>query len=210
MDIIGKKYNKLTCLRKDETKDKRYYVFRCDCGNEKSIIASNVVGGYSTSCGCVKLLGNNTKHGGKGTRLYQIWKSMRERCNNPKTNRHSIYHDKGIRVCKEWDDFALFREWALSNGYGDKLTIDRIDGNKGYYPENCRWATYLEQNNNTKNVKLITYNGKTQGYSMWERELGFPIGTISRRKLRGWEIERILTTPVNHFKANSSTKLTRH
>lgn len=192
MDIIGKKYNKLTCVKKDENKDKRYYIFRCDCGNEKSIIASNVIGGYSTSCGCVKLKGNNTKHGGKGTRLYHIWKSMRERCNNPNTNRHHIYHDRGIRICKEWDDFSVFREWALSNGYNETLTIDRINGNLGYHPDNCRWATYTEQANNSSNAKMITYNGKTQSQSEWGRELGINHSTISDRAKKGWSVERVL------------------
>lgn len=191
MDIIGKKYNKLTCIKKDENKDKRYYIFRCDCGNEKSIIASNVKSGLSTSCGCVKLKGNNTKHGGKGTRLYHIWKSMRERCNNPNTNRHHIYHDRGIRICKEWDDFSVFREWSLKNGYTEELTIDRINGELGYCPENCRWSTYLEQANNTRNVKLLTHNGKTQSHSMWERELGLSRGLIYSRIKNGWTGENL-------------------
>jgi len=191
MDIIGKKYNKLTCVKKDENKDKRYYIFRCDCGNEKSIIAQNVVGGYSTSCGCVKSKGNNTKHGGKGTRLYHIWKSMRERCNNPNTNRHHIYHDRGIRICEEWDDFSVFREWALSSGYSETLTIDRVDGNLGYCPDNCRWATYREQANNSSNAKMITYNGKTQSQSAWGREFGIHQSTISDRVRKGWSIERV-------------------
>ena len=193
MDIIGKKYNKLTCVKKDENKDKRYYIFRCDCGNEKSIIASNVIGGYSTSCGCVKLKGNNTKHGGKGTRLYHIWKSMRERCNNPNTNRHHIYYDRGIEICKEWDNFSVFREWALLNGYNDLLTIDRINGDNGYCPDNCRWATYTEQANNSSNAKMITYNGKTQSQSEWGRELGINHSTISNRMKKGWSIERVLS-----------------
>lgn len=193
MNVIGNKYNKLTCLRKDELKDKRYYIFKCDCGNEKSIICYNVIGGYSTSCGCVKLKGNNTKHGGKGTRLYNIWKSMRERCNNPNTINHSIYFDKGITVCSEWDNFSLFREWAFKNGYSDKLTIDRINGEVGYSPKNCRWATYLEQNNNTRNVKPITFNGKTQSYSMWERELGLSRGLISSRIKKGYPVEKALS-----------------
>jgi len=197
MNIIGKKYNKLTCLRKDETRDSRYYIFRCECGHEKSIISSNVIAGYTTSCGCVYKLGNNTKHGGKGTRLYNIWKTMRERCNNPKCKNHSIYYDKGIRVCSEWDDFSVFRDWSLKNGYSEELTIDRINGELGYYPENCRWATYLEQANNTKNVKLLTHNGKTQSYSMWERELGLTRGLINSRVKKGWSVDRLFIPALN-------------
>lgn len=193
MDIIGKKYNMLTCLKKDESKDKRYYIFKCDCGKEKSIIFQNVLCGYSKSCGCLLLKGNNTKHGGKGTRLYNIWKSMRERCNNPNNINHKTYYDNGIKVCAEWDDFSVFKKWALSNGYSEKLTIDRIDSKGNYNPLNCRWATYIEQANNTKSTRFITFNGKTLSYSQWERELGLSRGLISSRISKGWNIEKVLS-----------------
>ena len=192
-NIIGKKFNMLTCIKKDEEKDKRYYIFKCDCGNEKSIILCNVTGGYSKSCGCLKLKGNNLKHGGKGTRLYNIWKSIRERCNNPKTNRSKNYFEKNIKICSEWDDFSVFKKWALENGYKDNLTIDRKDNKKGYSQENCRWATYEEQANNKTNNKKLTFNGETKTYAEWEKYLGLTRGIISSRVKKGWKIEDILS-----------------
>ena len=92
-------------------------------------------------------MAGNYKHGGAHTRLYNIWKSMRQRCINPKNSRYSVYGAKGIKVCKEWDDFKKFRDWAIKNGYEKNLTIDRIDNSKGYSPKNCRWVSYKIQAN---------------------------------------------------------------
>lgn len=140
----------------------------------------------------------NYKHGGNGTRLYQIWKSMRERCTCPHSNRFQHYGGKGIKVCSEWDDYTKFREWAYQNGYDDTLTIDRIELDKDYCPENCRWATYTEQANNKSNSVHVTFNGETHTYAEWGRILKIEAKTIqSRIKYRGWSVEKALTTPVN-------------
>lgn len=104
---------------------------------------------------------NHLIHGGHGTRLYRIWKSMRQRCNDPNCSNAYRYQHRGITVCTEWDDFSKFREWALLNGYDDSLTIDRINNDLGYFPGNCRWATYKEQNNNRRDNVRIQYKDKS-------------------------------------------------
>lgn len=198
MVVIGKKYNKLTCIGKDESKDSRYYLFQCECGNTKSIIAYNVVSGRTGSCGCVnRAHPPHTKHGGRGTRLYNIWKSMRERCNNPNTNRHQAYHDKGVRVCNEWDDFSKFREWSLENGYANTLSIDRINTSGDYEPSNCRWVTMKEQQNNRTTNVHITINDVTKTLTQWSEATGIKAATLWNRYKRG-DIGDRLIRPIEN------------
>lgn len=96
-------------------------------------------------------MAGNYKHGGVHTRLYNIWKCMRQRCSNPKSSRYSVYGAKGIKVCEEWNDFKRFHDWSMNNGYDEKLTLDRINNDLGYCPQNCRWVTYRRQENNKTN-----------------------------------------------------------
>lgn len=117
---------------------------------------------------------NHLIHGGRKTRLYYIWKTMRQRCNNPKSQKHKSYHDRGITICHEWDDFAVFREWAYSSGYRDDLTIDRIDNDGNYCPENCRWATLTEQARNKQNTLRYEYQGKSLCISEIAEACGVP------------------------------------
>lgn len=99
-------------------------------------------------------------HGMSGTRLHRIWKSMRTRCNNPNCLSYKNYGGRGIKICDEWDEFLNFYNWAIYNGYSDNLTLDRIDNNSGYRPDNCRWVTVKEQCNNQRKNIYVTYNGK--------------------------------------------------
>ena len=139
----------------------------------------------------------NYKHGGKGTRLYTIWKSMRERCACPKQIHYTNYGGKGIKVCPEWNDFAVFRDWAYRNGYTDTLTIDRIDVDGDYCPKNCRWATYTEQANNKSNSVFLEAFGEKHTYADWARIKGIEKRTLwNRIKNLNWPIEKALTVPV--------------
>ena len=130
-------------------------------------------------------------------RLHSIFKHMKDRCYNPKHNSYKYYGGCGIRVCDKWNTphsqkgWRAFRDWALSHGYTDKLTIDRLDVNKGYSPENCRWVTMKVQNNNTRSNRRITYKGKTQTLSQWCEELGKNYFMVHARldKLH-WSIEK--------------------
>ena len=120
---------------------------------------------------------------------------MKKRCTDTKSQWAHIYVGKGIKVCDEWQTYTNFRDWALKNGYNDSLSIDRINNDGDYEPSNCRWATNIEQSNNTSRNVFIEFNGKKQTIRQWERELGFPRHLIQSRLKRGWTIEQALTTP---------------
>jgi len=138
---------------------------------------------------------------GQQTRLYRIWSNMKQRCNNPLNPYYQKYGGRGIDVCDEWQsDFPTFAKWAKDNGYTDDLTIDRIDVNKGYSPENCRFASMDIQANNTTRNHHIAFNGQTKTMSEWANEFGIKYSTLrSRINLLGWDIERALTTPQRTY-----------
>lgn len=137
------------------------------------------------------------KHGMSHTRLYNIWCKMLDRTTNPKNNRYSRYGARGIKVCDDWRSFISFAEWAISSGYNIKLSIDRINNNGNYCPQNCRWATPVQQARNTKSVKLLTYKKETHSVPEWAEKIGIPKYTLHKRLRSGWSIERALTTPVD-------------
>lgn len=121
-------------------------------------------------------------------RLNYLYQNMKLRC------KRATYKQKGIEVCKEWlEDFHTFKAWALSHGYKNNLTLDRIDNNKGYYPENCRWVTMKVQNNNKNNNRFITYKGQTKTLAQWSEELGIKKTTLHNRlNYYGWTIDKAL------------------
>lgn len=135
-----------------------------------------------------------TIHGMSRSRLYQIWNAMRQRCENPKAISYKYYGEKGISVCEEWKEFKNFCAWALNNGYTDYLTLDRKDSNGNYEPSNCKWATNKEQQNHTSYNRLYTYNGETLNVMQWATKFGLPPNMLYKRLLRGWSIEKALTT----------------
>lgn len=139
----------------------------------------------------------NYRHGMRYTRIYNIWKSMQQRCKNPNSINYKNYGAKGVLVCKEWsDNFEAFRDWAMANGYNDNLTIDRINVNGNYEPENCRWVSYKEQANNKSNNRLVEFKGEIHTLGEWSSITGVKLSTIWARLQRGWSIEKTLTTKV--------------
>lgn len=134
------------------------------------------------------------KHDMSRTRLYHIWNSMKQRCSNPNATGYKYYGAKGVAVCEEWQEFQPFCEWAMSNGYADNLTIDRIDSCGNYCPTNCRWATNKEQQNNTSYNRLYTYNGETHSIMEWAQIMHISSNMLYKRLFRGWDIKKALTT----------------
>jgi hypothetical protein len=125
---------------------------------------------------------------------------MKQRCENPKAISFKYYGAKGISVCEEWQTFTGFLEWALSHGYDENLTIDRIDSNRNYDPTNCRWATCKEQQNNTSYNRLYTYMGETHNVMQWAEKFGLPHTTLYNRLRRGWNFEKAITTKRRKYR----------
>lgn len=167
----NEKHNRLTILEEIEPRytsggnKKRMIKVQCECGTIKDTMLTEVINGKIKSCGCYnreKAGKNLITHNLSGTRLYRIWKDMRRRCNNPNRNNYIHYGARGITYSEEWDDYKVFHEWAMSNGYDDALSIDRINHNGNYEPSNCRWIPISEQNSNTcrqKPFKAISPDG---------------------------------------------------
>jgi hypothetical protein len=199
-DLTGVRFGKLLVIERapDKTtgsKPKSMWRCRCDCGKEVIVWSSALTQGTTVSCGCKK-----RKHGySHRERLYDTWLNMKRRCKDPNNKRYEQYGGRGISVCEEWNDYSNFRSWALSSGYSDDLTIDRIDVNGNYCPENCRWANLTEQMNNTTRNRVISFDGKTMTMAQWAKHLGISYGTINHRVQRGWSMERIVSTPQRRY-----------
>lgn len=189
IDLTGKRFGRLEVIGL-AGKDKRQeckWLCKCDCGNTKVVYGYHLRKGHTVSCGC-RMVTSNVTHGESGTRLYRIWQKMLDRCNNPHNQGFKYYGGRGIKVCPEWESYIVFRDWSLSHGYTDELTIDRIDNYKGYEPSNCRWVTMEVQQKNKRTTVWITHNGITETLTGWGRILNIPHSTIQERYRRGCNI----------------------
>lgn len=164
-DYTNLKFGRLTVLQFVQRKERKsYWKCICDCGKEVVLPITYLTTGDTKSCGCLRKekTSNLSRKNSfvKSKRLNSIWANMKRRCYNSKSISYQYYGKKGIKVCDEWkNNFRVFQDWAYENGYDEKLTIDRIDNNKGYSPDNCRWVSSFEQHNNMSTNRSITYNG---------------------------------------------------
>lgn len=193
--LVGKRYTRLIVIQ-ENGRNKHgnvMWLCQCDCGNQLVVSTNSLNRGNTRSCGCLHRdylnnpRPNSMKHGCCNTRLYTIWRDMKLRCYNASQVGYKNYGGRGIVVCNGWlNSFENFYNWAINNGYKDNLTLDRIDNDGNYEPDNCRWITNLEQSNHKRNNKYVTYNGETKTIAEWSRELSISYHLIWNRLKNGW------------------------
>lgn len=202
-NLLHRTFNRLTAIGFVDVNKFRSarWLWRCTCGALRIIVASNVKGGHAKSCGCLERetttaarRARRITHGGRTRPEYRVWNAMRGRCENPTDHAYRHYGGRGILVCERWRKFANF--FADMGERPSGMTLERIDNDKGYSPDNCKWATRIEQANNTRRNRMLTLNGQTMNVSDWARHLGIPYGRLNTRLNElGWSEERALTTP---------------
>lgn len=208
---IGKKYGRLEVLREGkgfaDKNDIHYksYICKCECGEETEVTMSNLHSGGTTSCGCYateKLIKRSTIHGKSRSREYKIWSGIKDRCSNPECSIYWRYGERGITYDPKWETFEGFWE-DMKNGYGDDLSIDRIDGKGNYTKENCRWATDSEQALNREDSLAISVNGVPVGIEFLAKFFGLKRPTLYSRLQRGWGLKRALLEKPRGYKFNT-------
>lgn len=209
-EIVGSTFERLRVIER-VGKDRHGYKYlcECECGNHIVLYGGDLRHKRNKSCGCLRKEVTATrnkeraKHNMHNTNLYHCWNAMKQRCSNTHHHNYKNYGGRGIGVCKEWQDFLPFCQWAMANGYEDNLTIDRIDVNKNYEPSNCRWATQKEQANNRRPNHPLTHNGETHTISEWAEILDINVNTLYRRiNVAKWSSEKALTAEVKHYERN--------
>lgn len=201
-DLTGIRKGRLVAIRVAYKKNHRnVWECQCDCGNKAYVDDGNFCFGTTVSCGCVKkenfekVQQNHIKHNQTKTETYKSWLAMKSRCYNVNNPRYNCYGDRNIKVCDRWlHSFENFLEDMGERPKGSSL--DRIDVNGDYTPNNCRWATSFQQGNNRRNTKYLDFDGERKSLSEWSKLLGIKRNTLYSRLSSGWSIEKTLNTPV--------------
>ena len=196
IDLTGQRFGNLLVIKKIQNKgNRRMWLCRCDCGKTCEKPTNSLRNKSVSSCGCVwrkeaaeRIAKRNHTHGGTYDRLYHVWANMRKRCSDEHNDCYSIYGGRGIKVCDEWlgeQGYQHFKEWSVNNGYDPEAdygvcTIDRIDVDGDYEPNNCRWADAKTQSNNRRNSYLLLDEGK-YSVSLLEKKYGIPRWTLKYR-----------------------------
>lgn len=206
-NLIGKVFGNLIVIKEGKNKkhpnghESTTWICQCSCGSILSVETQSLISGNTSSCGCFRRLYSKEKmtiHGKYGERIYRIWSNMLRRCDYEKHVSYKNYGGRGIKVCDQWrgeHGFEDFYKWAVDNGYSDGLTIDRIDVNGNYEPDNCRWITNAEQQNNKRNNNRISYKGEVKTLAEWCRELNIEYSKTQLRLSRGWSVEESFERP---------------
>jgi len=196
---IGMKFNRWTLVKKVAKGYEAYWECICDCGNQKTVRQADLKSGKTQSCGCLQkeiARSSNIKHGQADSPEYGIWLGVKQRCLNPNFRFFKDYGGRGIKVCDRWFDFANFLQ-DMGKRPTPKHTIERVNNDGDYEPNNCCWATRKEQSNNQRKTILLTYQGKTKSLSQWCEELNLNPGTIKARIRRfKWSTEKAFEMPA--------------
>ena len=203
-DLTGQRFGRLVVLSRAENSwdGKPMWKCLCDCGKECVKYGSALTYGYTKSCGCYNrelAEKKQYRHGETRSRLYSVWNMMKQRCNDPNHRYYKNYGGRGVSVCDEWaKSYEAFRDWAMANGYDPdakhgECTLDRIDNDGDYCPENCRFIGWSEQQRNTRRSRTITFNGETKTLVEWGEKTEINPGTIAFRLKSGWSVEDALT-----------------
>lgn len=207
-DLAGQRFGRLTVLGVAEDDMKHHgqrWLCQCDCGNTVIVRSDGLVSGHTKGCGCENA--RRTTHGKADTKLFKVWTGMKQRCFNPKDYAYPNYGGRGVTICAEWsNDFSTFYEWSVTHGYKEGLSIDRIDVNGNYCPENCRWATPLQQMRNRRNTVYLEFEGSRHSLTEWSEITGIKRDTLDGRYRKGWPTERVLFEPVNAKYRNGRCK----
>ena len=204
VEMIGKRFGRILVISEDKRDSQGiiYYKCLCDCGKEKIIKGTSLRAGVTRSCGCYNhdiVTKDNPVYKSK---LYGVYRSIISRCNCPTDKSYHNYGGRGIKISSEWNTFEAFKKWSESNGYKEGLWIDRINNDMDYSPDNCRWATPKEQQNNKRTCVYVTINGITKTISQWADETGICYATICRRLQLGWQGEDLLK-PIDKKRSHS-------
>lgn len=198
IDLTGEKFYKLTVINRAESKRQKsgklvtYWNCKCDCGNLTQVRGCDLRNGHIKSCGCLQ-----KKHGLAKTRIYVAWHHMIQRCYYSNCKAYENYGARGISICDDWkNDFMNFYNWSMNNGYQDNLSIDRINVNGNYEPNNCRWADDFTQRRNKRNNKYFCINGDMKTITDWAKQYGIKSNVVRERIKKGWSIEDALNIPV--------------
>lgn len=198
INMTGKTFNNCIVLERAGTnKDKKAtWKCKCFCGKEFITTGKSIRNKSVKSCGCYRVHIaqqhgiNNKTHGDTGSKLYYVWLGIKKRCRNENNPNYKWYGAKGIEVCEEWlNDYSSFKEWALSNGYEEGLTIDRIDCSRNYEPSNCRWVDWKEQERNRTNNVKVFYKGKERTLSEISEITGLSQSLINYRHKHGVDFD---------------------
>lgn len=200
IDLTGQRFGRLVVIGSAGRRYKHpLWELKCDCGNTHYCVTASLRSGRTKSCGCLnrEQKSQNRTHGDSKSKLYHIYHAMLQRCYDKSFKYYDCYGGRGIKICEEWQSYEPFRDWALSHGYEDGLSIEREDVNRDYCPDNCKWIPLSQQANNRRNTLYVEYHGKM----VTMRDLADLYGVDRRRLYRrivkqGWSVEDAINRPI--------------